>query len=144
MKADAKKADSPAISTIEDSAVGNIKIHENVISSLVRIATLEVPGVARLGGNSLVDGLAEIVGNRRISSSIAVDMSGDNRVAIEVKVNLFAGYNLPEVAENIQKAIVANVENTTGMTVIKTDVIIQGIEQEKPAETEENDTEISE
>ena len=144
MKADAKKSENSGISVLEDSAVGNIKIHENVISSLVRIAVLEIPGVARLGGNSLVDGLAEIVGNRRISSSIVVDMSGDNRVAVEVKVNIFAGYRLPEVAEKIQKAIIANVENTTGMTVTKADVIIQGIEQEKPAEKVGNDTEISE
>lgn len=118
--------------TLEDSALGNVKIHENVIASLVRFATLEVPGVSRLAGSSLIDGIAEIVGNRRMQSrAISIDLSVDNEASIEVKVNILTGFRLPEVAEKIQKSIVAKVENTTGITVKKVDVIIQEIEQEK-------------
>ena len=131
--------------TLEDSSFGNVKIHENVISSLVRFATLEVPGVSRLAGSSLLDGIAEIVGNRRMQSrAISIDLSDDNQASIEVKVNILVGFRLPEVAEKIQKSIVDKVENTTGIKVKKIDVIIQEIEQEKSAPDEKEKVEAEE
>ena len=126
--------------TLEDSSLGNVKIHEDVIASLVRFATLEVPGVSRLAGSSLIDGIAEIVGNRRMQArAISIDLRGDNQVLIEVKVNILTGFRLPEVAEKIQKAVVSKVENTTGITVKKVDVVIQEIDKEKGSPEADSD-----
>ena len=51
----------------KDTELGVIKIHSNVISSLVRKITSEIEGVTRLAGSTLVDNIAEFIGNRRIS-----------------------------------------------------------------------------
>ena len=131
---------------VEGSEMGEVKIHENVISSLVRKAIGGVEGVSRLAGSALVDNIAEIVGSRRMQSrAIAVELGEDNKVAIEVKVNLKFGYRVPEVAEVIQKNVICLVEDTTGMIVTKVNVLVQEIEEEVEPEDDEQieDTEKS-
>ena len=108
--------------------LGVIKIHGNVVSSIVRRAALSIEGISRLAGNSFVDNIAEIVGSRKIHDraiSIAID---EDKVAIEVKVNLIFGYNVPEVAARVQAVIIEEVEKVTGMSVTAVNVIIQEIE----------------
>ena len=123
---------------VEGSELGDIKIHENVIAALVRKAALGIDGVSRLAGSSLVDNIAEIVGSRRMQArAIALEMDDSHRVAIEVKINILVGYKVPELAQNVQKAVIEMVEQTTGMSVTKVNVLVQDIE-EPVDETEDN------
>ena len=43
---------------------GAVKVHESVVSSIVRKAVLGINGVLRLAGNGLIDNIAEFVGTR--------------------------------------------------------------------------------
>ena len=114
---------------LEGSEMGDIKIHENVVASLVRQAALEQEGVSRLAGSALVDDIANLVGSRRMQSrAITVELGDDGRVGIEIKLNLVFGFRIPDVAERVQKAVIGTVEETTGMTVTRVNVVIQEIE----------------
>ena len=118
--------------------LGELKIHENVISSLVRRATLAQEGVSRLSGNNFVDTIGEIVGSRRIQDrAIMVKFNDDNRVELEIKVVLKFGYVVPEVASAIQKCVITDVENITGMTVVAVNVTVQDVEDEYIDDDEE-------
>ena len=148
--ADSKKTAAPAAeaaatTVLEGSEMGEVKIHENVIASLVRRAALSVEGVSRLAGNTLVDNIAEIVGSRRMQArSISIDMAENNRVSVELKINLKFGFNVPTVAEQVQKAVIEGIEKVTGMTVVKVNVVIQEIDdEEKPEEESEEETNLS-
>ena len=113
----------------EGADLGVIKIHENVIAAAVRKAACSIEGVIRLAGSPLVDNIAELIGNRRISDrAIAVQMDGD-KVMIEVKVNLEYGVHVPTVAANVQRAVAAEVTQLTGKTVTAVTVIIQELDQ---------------
>lgn len=115
---------------LEGSEMGDVKIHENVVASLVRQAALEQEGVSRLAGSALVDDIANLVGSRRMQSrAITVELGEDGRVGIEIKLNLVFGFRIPEVAERVQKAVIGTVEEITGMTVTKVNVLIQEIEE---------------
>ena len=119
--------------------MGDIKIHENVVASLVRQAALEQEGVSRLAGSALVDDIANLVGSRRMQSrAITVELGEDGRVGIEIKLNLVFGFRIPDVAERVQKAVIGTVEETTGMTVTRVNVVIQEIE-DPVVETEDDD-----
>ena len=86
---------APLTTSLENSEAGEIKIHENVISSLARRAALGVEGVSRLSGSILVDNIAEIVGSRRMQDrAVSIEILEDNRVAVELKVNILLGYLL--------------------------------------------------
>lgn len=114
--------------------LGLIKIHENVIASVVRRAACSVNGVIRLAGSPLIDNIAEIIGNRRISDrAIDVNINGDS-VAIDVKVNLAYGVHVPTVAATIQTAIMEDVEKITGMVVSTVNVIVQELGESEEQE----------
>ncbi len=137
------KSGVAASASVDANPMGEVKIHENVISALVRKATLSIAGVARLAGSPLVDNIAEIVGYRRMQDrAIGVTLEEDtNRVTIDVKVNLLFDTKVPVVATAIQKAVIEAVEAATGMTVLKVNVIVQELESEaEPESAEEAET----
>ena len=141
-KKNTESADHTSTVLEGNSGLGDVRIHENVIASLVRKAALGVEGISRLAGDALVDNIAEFVGSRRMQSrAITIDMDDNNRVAIEVKVNIIFGYNIPEVAQAVQKAVVEGVESVTGMTVTKVHVVVQEIEEPVKDDEEEEDAE---
>jgi len=114
----------------DGTELGVIRIHENVIASIVRKATLSVNGVIRLAGSTLVDNIAEIIGSKKIGDrAIGVDISGDS-VSIDVKVILAYGTHVPTVAANIQSAVMQEIEKMTGMGVTCINVIIQELDDE--------------
>lgn len=126
-----------SISCDKGSELGVVKIHENVISSLVRKAALSVDGVSRLSGSSFVDNIAEIVGSRKIhdrSISISIDV---DKIDVEIKINIKFGFKVPDLAAAVQSAVIRQVEDVTGMTVVGVNVIIQEIEDVAEEETEE-------
>ena len=127
--------------TIDDSEMGDIRIHESVIASLSRRAVLAVPGVSRLAGNSLVNNIAEIVGSSRMQSrNISIILGDENNVAIEIKIVMTFGFCIPDVAAKIQKAVIEEVEKTTGMNVTSVNVLVQDIEDisEKTPDNDSN------
>ncbi len=122
---------------LDDTELGDIRIHEGVIASLARRAALSVAGVSRLAGNALVDNIAEIVGSRRMQSrNITISLGEESNVGIEIKVVFKFGFNIPQTATAIQKAVINEVENTTGMNVTHVHVLVHDIEDEESAAEE--------
>ena len=123
---------SNAGTVLEVTGMGEVKIHESVISALVRKAVMSVDGVARLSGSQLVDIIAETVGSRRMQDrAISVAVDDEGRTSIDIKLNLKFGYKIPEVSTSVQKAVISEVENITGMTVAKVNVIVQELESQE-------------
>lgn len=108
---------------------GKIQIHERVITSIVRNVASGIKGISRISGNSIINNIADIMGSKSIRDrSISVQMEKTN-VSIEVSVNLFFGYKLPEVAGNLQLAIDSEIKKLTGLQVHKVDIIIREIDE---------------
>ena len=96
---------------MDSQGFGDVKIHENLVSSIVRKAALKQPGVARLSGNNFVDTIGEIVGSRRIQDrAIVVKFLDNGSLDLEIKIVVKYGFNLPEVASDTQKSIIEEVE----------------------------------
>lgn len=129
---DAKYDDSTILS---DSELGDIKIHDGVIAALSRRAALSIEGVSRLAGSQFVDNIAEIVGSRRMQArAINVAVDEENRISIEIKLNLIFGCQIPQVALLVQQEIIKEVESSTGMTVKCVDVLVQDMEEANSAD----------
>lgn len=112
----------------QENSVGMVKVHESVIASIVRKTTLEIDGVIRLAGSSLVDNLAEIVGSKKIQGrAISVEMN-DSSVAVEVRVVLEYGVLIPEVAEAVKESVAAEIAKLTGMSVARVNVVVMDLE----------------
>lgn len=141
VQAEAKTEEKVIVSTRNDvQSFGELKIHENVIASIVRKATLAQEGVSRLSGNNFVDTIGEIVGSRRIQDrSIIVKFSDDNRIELEIKIVVRFGFIVPEVAAAVQQSVITDVEAMTGMTVVAVNVTVQDIEEEYADDDDDDD-----
>lgn len=117
------------MATAEDNSQGSIRISEDVISAVVRKYALSVPGVARLGGQSLMGGLANILGKRISDRSIVVEMEEES-VNLTVTIVITFGEHVPTVASNVQGVCRKYVEELTGQVVGKVNVAVQGLETE--------------
>jgi len=113
---------------------GVVKIHEGVISTIVRRSACGVEGVARIAGSALVDNLAEIVGSKRMQDrSITVCMNGSS-VAVEVAINVSYGVHLPTVATAVQSAIASEIQRLTCLSVSKVNVVVREMDDARDEE----------
>jgi uncharacterized alkaline shock family protein YloU len=110
----------------ESNTLGEIRINHSVVASIVRLAALEVSGVAAVGGG-FVDGIAEIFSKKGDERGVRVeeDEVGDYR--IEIRVILRFGVELATVATEIQQRIAEQIEKMTSKSVARVNVIIDGV-----------------
>lgn len=107
------------------SFIGEVKISENVVASIVGIATCEVEGVKSLAGNFT----NEIIAKFGIkNNSKGVKLSIDNKaVTADIYINVIYGFSIPEVSELVQEKVKFSVESMTGLDVNEVNVRIVGI-----------------
>ena len=120
----------------EDSnTLGDIRINHSVVASIVRLAALEVSGVAAVGGG-FVDGIAEIFSKKGDERGVRVeeDEVGDYR--IEIRVILKFGVELAAVAGQVQQRIAEQIEKMTSKNVARVTVVIDGVRTEEEVKRE--------
>ena len=131
MSKDKKQANESTIPTVseESNTLGDIRINHSVVASIVRLAALEVSGVAAVGG-SFVDGITEIFSKKGGESGVRVDEDEVGDYRIEARVILRFGVELAAVAGEIQQRIAEQVEKMTSKSVARVNVIIDGVRTE--------------
>ncbi len=103
---------------------GSLQISTDVIAKVARLATLEVDGVhAVCGGNLGVKGLFP---KMNLQKPIVVELSEDI-AEITVSVQVKYGCKIPPLAQQVQENVKNAVQNMTGITVSKVNVVITGV-----------------
>ena len=110
---------------IKKSDLGAVKIHNEVISAIASLATLETEGVVSMS-STLANGLAHILGKKGYEKGIKAEVNAD-KTKVNVSVVLKYGVNIPEVVSKIQKNIKKNVEEMTGLELEEINVNVQGV-----------------
>lgn len=107
--------------------LGDIKINHNVIAGIVRLAALEVKGVANVGGG-LVDGISELFSKREADSrGVKIVENADGSYAIELRLVVLYGAEIGRTAYEVQIGVRKQVMGMTGKDVSRVDVIIEGV-----------------
>jgi uncharacterized alkaline shock family protein YloU len=107
--------------------LGDIKINHNVIASIVRLAALQVKGVAGVGGG-VVDGISELFAKRESDHrGVKVLEDQDDNYAIEIRLVVTYGTEIGRTAYDVQFDVRKQVMAMTGKNVAKVDVIIEGV-----------------
>ncbi|MGC6423796.1 MAG: Asp23/Gls24 family envelope stress response protein [Lentimonas sp.] len=131
-KSDNEETSIPTVSEGSNS-LGEIRINHSVVANIVRLAALEVTGVAAVGGTSIVDGFTDIFKSKSGEErgvKVEADEVGD--YVIEIRVILRFGCQLATVAEQVQEMISKQVENMTSNNVARVNVFIDGVRSEEP------------
>ena len=128
MSKESENQNESSIPTIsEDSnTLGDIRINHSVVASIVRLAALEVAGVAAVGGG-FVDGIAEIFSKKGDERGVRVEEDEAGDYEIEIRVILRFGVELAAVATQIQQRISEQVEKMTSKGVSRVNVVIDGV-----------------
>lgn len=107
-----------------NTAHGRLKISEDVILTVARLAALDVKGVAGLKGE--LNTVSKLCGSSPISIKIMGDVA-----AVDVKIIVKSGEKACSVAQSVQTAVKENIQNMTGVAVARVNVTVDGIEFEK-------------
>lgn len=104
----------------KETASSRLKISEDVVITAARLAALDVKGVAGLSGET--SAVNKLCGNMPVKA----DLMGDV-VSIEIKLVISSEAKVCTVAQAVQTAVKENVQNMTGLTVAKVNVVIDDI-----------------
>ena len=107
--------------------LGVLRIHKNVISSISSIASIEVEGVQRVGGN-LKSGLAGLLGKKNFSA-IKVEITKNEEVKVQIPLIIKYGYNIPEIANRVQENVRMALEKMSNLSIKEINVNVRGIER---------------
>lgn len=105
---------------IRKTAASRLKISDDVIITVARLAALDVKGVAGL------DGQVGKMSKLRKSGPIRISMMGDV-AAIDLKLIVKSGEKVCTVAQDVQNAVKENVQNMTGVPVARVNVTVSGV-----------------
>lgn len=107
--------------------LGDIKINHTVVASIVRLAALQIPGVAGVGGG-IVDGISELFSKREADHrGVKVSEDAEDVYYIEIRLVVAYGAEIGKTAYEVQVAVRKQVAAMTGKDVRKVDVIVEGV-----------------
>ncbi len=120
---------------VSKSSMGELVISNEVISSIAINAAKDVDGVS-----SFYNGPVDVVntikqGSLRVMSPVRIMQDGDD-FSISIYINVSPGKKFQTVATEVQSAVKESVQNMTGKLVKKVNVIVAGIDFDKPAQQE--------
>ena len=108
---------------------GSINISEEVISSLVRTAAVEVEGVSGLSNTAGAE-IAELIGRKSVSKGVKVHFA-EGVIIVDVIVMVCYGGNIVNIAKNVQDKVESLLVSTTGIEKIQVNVHVAGVTFDK-------------
>ena len=108
--------------------LGAIRIHKDVIASIASLASLEVEGVKKIGGDFKAS-IYELLG-RKAQRGIRVEIDRNDEVKLNIPLVVKYGYNITDIARSVQDSIQQSLEKMTNLTIKEINVNVQRIEKE--------------
>ena len=116
------------INTVDkDQESGQITYANEVIATIVSVATTEVEGISGIAGSGAISG---ILAKGKTPRGVKVDMNGEN-VGVDVSVTVDYGMPIQKVGRNAQENVRKSIESMTGLHVEKVDLHVVGVSFEK-------------
>ena len=111
-----------------DQESGQITYANEVIATIVSVATSEVEGISGIAGSTST--LSGRIAKGKLPRGVRVDMnSGD--VSVDVSVTVDYGMPIQKVGRNAQENVRKSIESMTGLHVDKVDMHVIGVSFEK-------------
>ena len=111
----------------KDQNDGQITYANDVIATIVSVATAEVDGISGIAGGGSLSG---ILAKGRAPRGVRVDMNGED-VKVDVSVTVDYGMPIQKVGRNAQENVRKSIESMTGLHVNQVDLHVVGVSFEK-------------
>lgn len=110
-----------------DLNIDGMALAPGVIETIISIAAQEVEGVASVGPSS-TGGIRAMFASKPVTQGIEIDVTDNDKLRISVRVDVYYGFVIPEVAAQIRTAIDGAVGCQIGIPVDSVDVYVDGIQ----------------
>lgn len=129
----AKKRKTPEqeVHTEEYSDSGKTTIAPEVLLTIARLTTLDVPGVSRM---SPVPGGVNRLFKRGFGEGVRIDIRDDDTVYADLYIILESDVNIRDVSRLVQHRVARSISDMVGMQVGRVNIHIEDIDY--PMETE--------
>ena len=105
--------------------LGNIKIADDVVKTISAKAAQDVSRVYKLAGG-VADEVSKMLGKKRLTNGVKVEV-GEKECSVEIYIIVEYGYQISEVAQNVQKSVLTAVSTMTGLKVVEVNVFVQDV-----------------
>ena len=106
---------------------GQITYANEVIATIVSVATTEVEGITGIAGSGAISG---ILAKGKTPRGVKVDVNGED-INVDVSVTVDYGMPIQKVGRNAQENVRKSIESMTGLHVEKVDLHVVGVSFEK-------------
>ncbi len=106
--------------------LGKIVLSDEVVATIVGLATVENYGIIGMASKNASDGLWKLLGRDNIRQGVVVALT-DDQAMIDLYVMVEYGVSINAVAENIIHNVVYRVRESTGLTIDSVKVHVQGV-----------------
>ncbi len=114
---------------------GDIGVSNEVFENIAAICAKKISGIAEIENTEgLVDSLSKVWGRSEGAKGVKVSTAEED-VSIDLTVLVEEGFPIPQVAEAVQREVKSVVEDMTGQTVHRVNILIADL-QPAAAETE--------
>ena len=112
---------------MKDLTIDGMAIAPGVIETIVSIAVNDVDGVASVGP-AVTSGIWSAIATKPSTQGIDVEVDENDALHVTVRVEVYNGYVLPDLAESIRQAVDQAVASQVGLTVGSVDVYVDGMQ----------------
>ncbi|GAA0382640.1 Asp23/Gls24 family envelope stress response protein [Bacillus horti] len=105
---------------------GMIRIADEVVAVIARIATLETEGIVGMSGG-IAEGIAKRVSGKSVQKGVQVTIDED-RAYIDLRVSVSFGQRIDRICKEAQRNVKDMVENMTGIEVQVVNVRVESVD----------------
>jgi len=105
-----------------------LTIAPGVVETIVSLAVGQIDGVAQVKAPNLQDSFMSALNKKHPAQGIIIMADDDGRISIAVHVQIYYGFQLQEVAEQIRLVVAETMQGQVGIEVAQVDVFVDGIQ----------------
>lgn len=110
---------------VQNTIGGSLQISTDVLAKIARLAALEVGGVAEVTtGNS--QNVRKLLGRTGLRKAVGVSLE-DGVATVTVQLTANYGQKIMPLCEKVQENVKQTIQNMTGITVSRVDVLVVGL-----------------
>ncbi|KJD45789.1 Asp23/Gls24 family envelope stress response protein [Paenibacillus terrae] len=109
----------------ENEQHGHILISDDVVSKITGLAALKTPGISAIYGGISKEAIKRL-NRKNFKKGISVTVSPDETI-IDLRVVVDYGCSIHEVARELQKNVMEDITNMTGLSSIVVNVKVEGV-----------------
>lgn len=105
--------------------IGNLKVSEEVLATIAKMAAGEVKGVAQVTCENAAN-IKGLWAKAIRRNPVGIELNGDI-ATVNICLDLYQGVSIPDVSLAVQNSVKSAIQSMTGITVSKVNIVVQGI-----------------